>query len=331
MTAVRTDTINAVLARCGAWLDVFAGVPQREAARPVVSVKGDDVALHGGAAMGEVAHGSRSELSRMVRGRDVIVLVPEADVLRAPCAIRASGDVVVRRALRYEVERLCPVDPATLYFDFIRRPSGLEIRMVRKSAIDEAVAACRGAGLAVAAIHFAADEPAADHRSFPVDKAAHLRWLARRFRHALLAATAAALLCAAVLGLYLRQAVVLDGLSGARAEAELRAARVDAMGRQADGIRRDLSRLAASKEGPFLVDLLADLTAVLPDGTWVTQLVMDGGRVRIQGGSTRATDLIALIDRAPHFANARFEAPLVHDTTAGVDRFDLSFEARRGS
>jgi len=266
-------------------------------------------------------------------GSDVVLVLPADNVLRLRLTMPRSTRAALHGALRYEIERISPINQADLYYDFVALSSKndnleIELRIVRKNVLDEAVALCGAAGLSVAGLRFEDDSQPADWRCFPVDQRAFARNLWRRFGSIALAGLAALLVLAVLLGAYTRETAKLDALTEAVIDAGTRAARVERTQQLIDRTAKDLALPILEKRSPLVISTLAELTQILPDGTWITELTLDGSKVRIEGSSSSASDLIGLIDRSGKFANAHFEAPLVHDQTANVDRFDLSFEIR---
>ena len=77
------------------------------------------------------------------------------------------------------------------------------------------------------------------------------------------------------------------------------------------------------------IALLDELTAVLPDGTWVENLDIKGKEIRIQGQSTQASALIGLVEESKWFRGATFLAPVTADRATGKDRFSLAAQLSR--
>ena len=276
-----------------------------------------------------------NDLSQVFReaelSKDVFVTLPADQVLRPKLVMPKARRASLKGVLRYEVERVSPIDHDDLFYDFVVGDAendtvAVELRMIRKAPVDEAIALCRMAGLAVGALYFEGDPTVADWRAFPIDRYALLRIFLTRFGLLILSGLATTLLVLVLFGAYLRGAATLEGLSSAVADAGVRAARVERLNDNIDSVAKDLGFAARQKRSPFFVSKLAELTKALPDGTWITELTMDGSKIRIQGASTEASNLIGLIDHSAQFTNAKFEAPLVHDASTNVDRFDLSFD-----
>jgi general secretion pathway protein L len=264
---------------------------------------------------------------------DITLLLPAEAALRPRLSLPNAGRKAIRGALAYEIERISPIPPAGLYYDYaVTGQTGnladLELRLVKRDGIDSHVTACQAAGLAVAKIEFEDDSQPADWRNFPVDRDAHLRRFIKRHRRIGLIALATLLFVGVLGATYERQSEKLDAAIAASADAGLRAARIEKIQQKIAAASHDLRIPAEQKHQPLMVAILAELTQVLPDGTWINELTFDGKTIRITGSSTAAADLIGLIDRSPKFANARFEAPLIHDQATNADRFDLSFAVR---
>ena len=81
------------------------------------------------------------------------------------------------------------------------------------------------------------------------------------------------------------------------------------------------------------LEIVREVTQVLPDGTWARQLTLQDGEVQINGESDNAALLVQLLESSQLFHNVRFRSPVVEDARADVERFHLSadFGVERGS
>ena len=293
--------------------------------------------------MGEIAAREISSLlatSELVpRGTtDVVVQLPAQEVLRRRFELPAARYSTLARAVPFELERLSPIERDKLYYDFVvlrsaktkKKQSELELRIVKRSTVDSAIALAREAGLRVGEIRFAGDAREAAWRQFPVDRTAWLKLKWREWNVLALAAAAVVLAIAAVFAAYLRGAAAADALSGEVDTAAGRAAVVHRIAHEITDVQAQIEFPLAEKRAPFLVRILSEVTRELPDGTWLTELELDGGKVHIQGFSKSASDVVGDIDRSPLFANAQFMAPL-QSSQNGNERFDLSFDVKRPS
>ncbi|CAI8834887.1 PilN domain-containing protein [Methylocaldum szegediense] len=81
---------------------------------------------------------------------------------------------------------------------------------------------------------------------------------------------------------------------------------------------------------PAMVDILKELTDVMPDQTWLNGLQYRDHRLVIQGQSPSASALIGLIEASPFFRNTSFVSPVTRDMVSGLERFQIASEVVNG-
>ena len=81
---------------------------------------------------------------------------------------------------------------------------------------------------------------------------------------------------------------------------------------------------------PAMMDMLRELTDVMPDQTWLNGLQYRDHRLVIQGQSPSASALIELIEASPYFRNTSFVSPVTKDTASGLERFQIASEVVNG-
>ena len=81
-----------------------------------------------------------------------------------------------------------------------------------------------------------------------------------------------------------------------------------------------------------MTELLATLTQLLPDDSYLTELDVKGDTVKMIGLTGSATALLAAIAKSPSFRDASFESSITRDTKTNRERFDIGAHiAKRGS
>lgn len=92
--------------------------------------------------------------------------------------------------------------------------------------------------------------------------------------------------------------------------------------------------LAARKASALpMVVLLEELSKTIPENTYLTELNVEGNTVRINGSSSAATELIALLEDADALVDAQFGAPTTRSENGRSDSFQivLRIDAQEGS
>ena len=74
----------------------------------------------------------------------------------------------------------------------------------------------------------------------------------------------------------------------------------------------------------YKVEMLAELTRILPSNTFLDRLSLHAETTQMQGKSDNAQSLIELINDSPHFENASFRGPTRLDNRSRKEIFDLS-------
>jgi general secretion pathway protein L len=252
--------------------------------------------------------------------------------LRLPRAARRNLDGI----MRHEVMRQSPIGTENIYYDY--RVTGsdadqieLELRIVQRADVDENLALCRNAGVAVAAVAFAGDVIACEGGTFPADAGAARRMRLRARLVPILLALVVFLGAAFVGSLYLRGDAIAADLDARIEAARQRAAAVEGLQRKLDAANRQAAFLARQKQNPAAVAVLATVARMLPDDTWLYEFELNGNEVRVHGFSAQAPALIARFDSSPFFTGAEFRAPLMQGPSAQLQRFDLSFKLRKGA
>ena len=221
-----------------------------------------------------------------------------------------------------------------MYFDFrvSERDAGqkrlsVELAAVPKSVVDQGVARAAALGLAVDGAVLAAEllQYAGDCRNFLPAAATRRKPSARRWRRAGMAALSGMLLVILLaIPLWQKRAAaisLLDPLAQAKVAAQ-----------ETDALRDRLRKLVA--EHDFLpskkwqshstLQVLEELSKLLPDDTFVMQFDFDGRTVQILGDTGSPTSLLELLEASPLFKDAGFKSQLTKLQGTSYDRFHIS-------
>ncbi|HEY1707672.1 MAG TPA: PilN domain-containing protein [Rhizomicrobium sp.] len=268
---------------------------------------------------------------------DFVLRFPAQTMLRRPIQLPAAARGKLSDIVRHEVDRQSPVDSTLVYYDY--RATGIDpqtqqldviLRIVARAPVDEALAACRAAGVVPCALLAIDDERLGDGGNLPVDRTAVLQAQIKRHLVTALALSAVILAIACLAALYFRNQAATDELMDRVARARFQGRQVERLERDIEGTRKAEMSLFAQKRDLKTLRIIAEITRVLPEGSFLSELHVRGDDVELIGLSKSAASLIAQFDSSPLFANAQFRAPLTQGPLPATDRFDLAFRVREG-
>jgi general secretion pathway protein L len=205
----------------------------------------------------------------------------------------------------------------------------VDLTVVPRSVVTTALAVAARVGLTPETVTIADAVQGNSGNLLP--RAGRRRWPARR----------------RLLGGALAAAVALTGAAGFfRAEQAHETARaleqdVAAAKQDADAavrLRAEIARVGAAAQ--FLVNrkhkvpsvslLLLELTRILPDEAFLTDLQLTGNDVQLAGSAASATNLIERLNHAAMFADAGFRSPVVRDPRLDRENFNISMRLVAG-
>jgi general secretion pathway protein L len=273
------------------------------------------------------------------RSREIVLLLPQSKVLSKKIELPLVTESNLREVLGFEMDRQTPFSVNQVYFDHAiskrdSRAGIIEVELVvtPRKYLDDLLARLAETGILP---HRASPQQSAQDRNpinlLPEQARPRTRNSARHLNLAL------TLIALALLGIMialpmLKQAQRIDAL----------AAEVDIKMRKAQVIQRIGSNIEELSSGanflvdkrrstPLVLELIDELTRILPDDTWVNNLTIKGNEVQIQGFSTASAALIPIIEASDRFHNPRFRASVISSQDSDDERFHLSMEISGGS
>ncbi len=279
--------------------------------------------------------GQRAAFARLVNGRmrrtTLILTLPGEQVLRKTLDLPLAAERDLADLLRFELDRQTPFSPEQACYDYRvayrDKQSGrmeVELAVAPREAVERALSLAAGWGLKPDGVTVAGDEEA--DRGFDLSgRAAPNHISGRAVLTTLLSLTAAGLLVALLaLPLHWQAAAARDAeqaLADARATAREAAELRDTLGQRRQDARFLIDRKLSTS---MAVSVIADLTRLLPDDSYLFELQLHEGRLRVSGYAPAAATLLELFERHPRMSEARFESPVRHVPGIDKDRFALS-------
>ncbi len=262
----------------------------------------------------------------------VVLLLPAGQVLEQAVALPLAAERDPERVLQYEMDRLTPFTPDEVYWgwtvarrDRARGKLHLSLLLVPKAGLLAHVSALERAGAAPTVLEAAGPAGAPLRIILRQEPSARERW---RRRGLAAAATACAVLAMVAAGLPFVQQ------SRAFSTVEARIAALRPQVDQADALRRRIAAIAGSNDviaaqrervGDALA-VVAAVTEILPDDTFLTDLQLQSRTLTLTGQSAAAARLIAALAADPAIRNPTFTAPVTRNEAGKSEGFAIRAE-----
>ena len=265
---------------------------------------------------------------------------------RRPLTVRLSDELGLRKILdlplaakedldqmlRLEMDRLTPFRADEVYFahrvlgsDARTRRLSVELQLAPKRELERALETARSFGIIPPRVELAAGAEGGSALNLLPGEPVH-GTRENRLRRVL--TIVAVLLAATAVAIPLqRQRAAVAKLQADVAAARTEAEESLAMRDRLEQLTRSAEFLEADKRRqPMVVRVLDELTRLVPDQAYITQLDIHDQTVEVQGFAATASDLIALLEQSPLFKAPEFRSPVTQDRRSGAERFHVSAE-----
>jgi general secretion pathway protein L len=262
---------------------------------------------------------------------EVRLCLHEDQYLALPVELPSAVEGNLDEALKYQLDQISPfrAEQVLLGHRVERRDADrdrieVSLRIVPEETLEPLLQRARAFGAVVHVVDtLAADNP-------PRPEGFNLLPDSRRPRYVHARARFNALLgvgLVVVLGLVMAQTLILRE----RAEGQLRdeADRLRSEAREVIELQQQLeeSLLAANflaekrASQPPVIELIEEITSVLPDDIWLQQFQLMGSELRIQGMADGSQRVIGLLDESPLFRSPEITGTISIDPRSGQERF----------
>ena len=259
------------------------------------------------------------------------LLLDEQSVLRRELRLPAAAEDGLSRVVSFEIDRQTPFRPDQVYFDSqviardtVARQVQVEMVVVPKPLLDAQVNRVVRLGVALDGIDVDSDGRRIGVNLLPEARRAHhsstrLRW------NFILAGFAVVLL-----GLVMWQSLLQREQALQQMQEAVNAVRAEA--HEVAELKKSLTEAVAAanflaerkSKAPVIIDVLNELTVLLPDDTWLERVNLQERELQLQGQAPEAAKLIGLLQSAKTFSSPTFTGVIQPDPQTRKERFTLS-------
>lgn len=259
----------------------------------------------------------------------LVLRFPASQALIRTLSLPLAAEKNPRQVAGFEMDRLTPFSAGQVFYDTAvleRQPEQrrlkVELIALPRAGVEPVLAQLRQWGLQPDALGVTGGRP--DLNLLPPEQRVRRDHWGRRFRSMVIAVTLLLVAAAAVLPIWQQRQLAIGAMSKAN--------RLQPAANQALTLREQLDRaletsrmLARKKQtSPPRVDLLRELTVLLPDDTWLERMQIKGDNLQIVGQSAKASALVGIVESSKFLNGAGFMSPVTIDPRFGKERFSLS-------
>ena len=266
---------------------------------------------------------------------EVTLLLPPDFVLEAPVDLPLAVESNLDQAISYQLDQITPFRADQVWHDFrvVERAADsgrlkLDLRLVPKNRLEDLLDRIAAIGIRLHVIDTAqphSDSDAASRAGFNLlPETMRQPYVHRRARLNWSLGLAAVL----VLALVMVQSLWLRERGNERLRAELDGLRAEA--EQVMALQRELDETLAAanflanhrREQPLAMNVLDEVTRVLPNDMWLQQLQVRGTELTLTGMGDATQRLIELLNDSYLLSDTEFRGSVSIDTNTGQERFN---------
>ena len=262
--------------------------------------------------------------ARLAARRPVVLRPAPELVLEKRYTVPTAPRRDLEQMLRHDLSRVTPFPAQALFWRWDGRPKPADrgrtdvvLTMVPKATVAKALQALTDAGIAPRVLEV---DAGGQRLLLPMTEGDGSRTVLLRG----LTWTCAGLAVAALVLPFVLQALALHRVETAIAELQPTVAQIEALRRgiTAGNAGREIMAREAERTADTL-QVLATLTRILPDDTFLTDFSLRDRHFTISGRSASAPRLITGLSADPTIRNAAFAAPVTRIESAGIDAFSI--------
>lgn len=268
-----------------------------------------------------------------LQSAEVVLRLPRDKVLRRMVDLPAAAAENLSEVLGFEMDRHTPFKAEEVYYDYrveARDPEHqrikIDLMVVPRAVADEAIQLFSSWGLKPNRLVSGGDEivDSPDFNLLPRSTAASTGSFNRRLSVVLGMAVLALLAVTLYLPLRQKQSVLAE-TEARLAAIQVQAVQADALKKQVeDMLERSRFVLDRKRQESAVMEILDEVTRILPDQTWVLKFSVRDQRLSLSGYSSKPSALIGLLEQSKMLTETQFSSPVTMDQKVGLERFNLT-------
>lgn len=103
--------------------------------------------------------------------------------------------------------------------------------------------------------------------------------------------------------------------------------KIETLKKDLEGVEKEIAAIETFKTSrPVTLNLLKEMTRVLPANTWLSRIRFTESTVEIEGYAASATEILPKLEASGYFKKVEFASPTSRDVRLNADRFSIKME-----
>lgn len=103
--------------------------------------------------------------------------------------------------------------------------------------------------------------------------------------------------------------------------------KIESLKKEFNGVEQEITAIRNFRASrPVMLDLMREMTRVLPKNAWLSRVRFTESTVEIEGYATSATDIVPKMEASGYFRKVEFSSPTFRDVRLNADRFLIKME-----
>ena len=103
--------------------------------------------------------------------------------------------------------------------------------------------------------------------------------------------------------------------------------KVEALQKDTDALQAEIETITSfRKPEPITLNIIKEITTVLPKTAWITRVKITGTTVDIEGYASSANEILPKLEASPYLRKVEFSSPTFRDAKMNADRFVVKME-----
>jgi general secretion pathway protein L len=271
----------------------------------------------------------------------IILRLSEQDAIQKVLSLPIAAKENINQVVAYELDRYTPFKAAQVYFAVktlsgVNEPGQLNVMLVltTKELLDGLYEDVKAMGISLLFVDYEGFPNSIENTDYnynllPEKLRQKTARLPQLIHYGLISLCCLLLLSVIAMPIWFEYQTV-ERLRLKAESLEKDAKKVKAMQSSIDAVIDETNLLIKEKNAtPGVLLMLNTLSTLIKDDTWLSYAQYADGHLQIQGESTTASTLIALLEESELFVNARFASPVTQDSISKLERFQITVDVAK--